>query len=233
MTTHARVVIVGGGILGCSLAYHLIREGWSDCVLLEKGELTSGSTWHAAGQVTHSTSSYGLGRMAGYAIELYKRIEAQTGQSVTFHECGSLRIAYSEDELDWLRYTVSIGAALGHPMEILDPAAIRELHPFYNLEGVRAALWTPEDGHVDPAGGAFALAAGARQGGATIVRRNRVTGIRREANGEWRVATERGDYVCEHVVNAAGTYARQVGQWTGLDLPITCMTHHYLVTENC
>ena len=138
MAIHARVVIVGGGILGCSLAYHLAREGWSDCVLIEKGELTSGSTWHAAGQVTHSTSSYGLGRMAGYAIELYKQIESETGQSVTFHDCGSLRIAYSEDELDWLRHTTSVGAALGHPMEILDPAAIRDLHPFYNLDGVRA-----------------------------------------------------------------------------------------------
>ena len=231
MTTHARVVIVGGGILGCSLAYHLTREGWSDCVLLEKGELTSGSTWHAAGQVTFSTSSYGLGRMAGDAIALYGRIEAETGQSVTFHDCGSLRIAYSEGELDWLRYTTSVGAALGHPMEILDPAAIRKRHPFYNLEGVRAALWTPGDGHVDPAGATFALAAGARQGGARIVRRNRVTDIRPEKTGEWRVVTEQGDYVCEHVVNAGGTYARQIGQWSGLDLPITCMTHHYLVTE--
>ena len=231
MTTHARVVIVGGGILGCSLAYHLTREGWSDCVLLEKGELTSGSTWHAAGQVTHSTSSYGLGRMAGYAIDLYRRIEAETGQSVTFHDCGSLRIAYSDDELDWLRYTTSIGAALGHPMEIVGPDTIRELHPFYNLDGVKAALWTPEDGHVDPAGAAFALAAGARQGGAKVVRRNRVTGIRPEPNGEWRVITERGDYVCEHVVNAGGAYARRIGQWNGLELPITCMTHHYLVTE--
>ena len=231
MTTHARVVIVGGGILGCSLAYHLVREGWSDCVLVEKGELTSGSTWHAAGQVTHSTSSYGLGRMAGYAIDLYRRIEAETGQSVTFHDCGSLRIAYSDDELDWLRYTTSIGAALGHPMEIVGPHAIRELHPFYHLDGVKAALWTPEDGHVDPAGATFALAAGARRGGATIVRHNRVTGIRREPNGEWRVVTEQGDYVCEHVVNAGGAYARQIGQWTGLDLPITCMTHHYLVTD--
>ena len=231
MTTHARVVIVGGGILGCSLAYHLAREGWSDCVLLEKGELTSGSTWHAAGQVTHSTSSYGLGRMAGYAIDLYRRIEAETGQSVTFHDCGSLRVAYSEDELDWLRYTTSIGAALGHPMEILDPSAVRKLHPFYNLDGVKAALWTPEDGHVDPAGAAFALAAGARQGGARIVRHNRATEIRREKGGEWRVVTEQGDFVCEHVVNAGGTYARQIGQWSGLELPITCMTHHYLVTE--
>ena len=231
MATHTRVVIVGGGILGCSLAYHLAKEGWSDCVLLEKAELTSGSTWHAAGQVTHSTSSYGLGRMAGYAIDLYKRIEAETRQAVTFHDCGSLRLAYNDDEYDWLRYTVSIGAALGHPMEIIGPDEIRQRHPFYNLDGVKAALWTPEDGHVDPAGATFALAAGARQGGVRIVRHNRVTDIRAQHNGEWRVVTEQGDYVCEHVVNAGGTYARQIGQWSGLDLPITCMTHHYFVTD--
>jgi dimethylglycine dehydrogenase len=231
VTSQARVVIVGGGIMGCSLAYHLAREGWSDCVVLEKAELTSGSTWHAAGQVTHSTSSYALGRMAGYAIDLYRRIEAETGQSVTFHDCGSLRLAYSDDEIDWLRYTLSVGRALGHPMEIVGRDEIAERHPFYNLEGVKAALWTPEDGHVDPAGATFALAAGARQAGAKIARNNRVTGIELEANGEWRVRTEQGDYVCEHVVNAGGTYARQIGEWTSLDLPVTCMTHHYLVTD--
>ena len=231
MTTHTRVVIVGGGIVGCSVAYHLSKEGWSDCVLLEKAELTSGSTCHAAGQVTHSTSSYGLGRMAGYAIDLYKRIEAETGQSVTFHDCGSLRLAYNDDELDWLRYTVSVGAALRHPMEIIGPDEIRQRHPFYNLDGVKAALWTPQDGHVDPAGATFALAAGARQAGVTITRHNRVTDIQPRPDGGWRVVTEQGDYVCEHVVNAAGTYARQVGRWTGLELPITCMTHHYFVTD--
>ncbi|MDX1513005.1 MAG: FAD-dependent oxidoreductase, partial [Gammaproteobacteria bacterium] len=138
--------------MGVSLLYHLARAGWPDCVLLEKAELTSGSTWHAAGQVTHSTSSYALGRMAGYAIELYKRIEAETGQSVTFHDCGSLRLAYTNDELDWLRFTLSVGKALNHPMELIGPGEIRRLHPFYNLDGVKAALWTPEDGHVDPAG---------------------------------------------------------------------------------
>ena len=231
VTRHARAVIVGGGILGCSLAYHLAREGWSDCVLLEKAELTSGSTWHAAGQVTHSTSSLTLGRMAGYAIDLYKRIEPETGQALTFHDCGSLRLAYTDDEVDWLRFTMSVGAALEHPMELLGPDGIRERHPFYNLDGVKAALWTPEDGHVDPAGATFALAAEARRAGAIIVRHNRVTGIGREPGGEWRVSTEQGDYLCEHVVNAGGTYARQIGRWSGLRLPIICMTHHYLVTE--
>jgi len=231
LTYHARVVIVGGGILGCSLAYHLAREGWTDVVLLEKAELCSGSTWHAAGQVTHSTSSPTLGRMVGYAIKLYRRLEDETGQSVAFHDCGSLRLSYTDDEVDWLRYTMSVGAALGHPMELLGPGDIRAHHPFYNLDGVKAALWTPADGHVDPAGATMALAAGARRAGVRIVRRNRVTGIAAQANGEWRVDSERGVYGCEHVVNAGGTYARQIGHWTGLDLPVTCMTHHYLVTE--
>ncbi|MEO1193571.1 MAG: FAD-dependent oxidoreductase [Pseudomonadota bacterium] len=227
----AKVVIVGGGIMGASLLYHLAKEGWSDCVLIEKAELTSGSTWHAAGQITHSVSSYSIGRMVGYGIDLYKRIEEETGQSVTFHDCGSFRLAYTDDELDWLRYTLSVGATLGHPMELVDPAFIASKHPFYSLDGVKAALWTPEDGHVDPAGATFALAKGARQMGAQVIRHNRVTGISREASGEWLVETEQGPWRAEIVVNAGGTYARQIGQWMGLDLPITCMTHHYLVTD--
>ena len=112
---------------------------------------------------------------------------------MTFHDCGSLRLAYTDDELDWLRYTPSIGRALEHPMDIIGPDAIRERHPFYDLDGVKAALWTPEDGHVDPAGATFALAAGARQAGARIVRGNRITGIARAPGGEWRVSTEQGD----------------------------------------
>ena len=109
MQSQARVVIVGGGIMGTSLLYHLAQEGWSDCVLIEKAELTSGSTWHAAGQISHSVSHYGLAKMNGYAIDLYNRIEAETDQSVSFHDCGSLRLAYTQDELDWFHYTVSVG----------------------------------------------------------------------------------------------------------------------------
>lgn len=229
---HARVVIVGGGIMGCGLAYHLAHEGWSDIVLLEKAELTSGSTWHAAGQITHSTSSFSLGKCVGYNIELYSKVlEDETGQSVTWHGCGSLRLAYTEDELDWLKHTLSVGRALDFPMELVKPARIHELHPFYNLDGVIAALYTPGDGHVDPAGVTIALAQGARQLGAKIVRRCRVIGIKLEPNSEWRVVTEKGEIVCDHVVNAAGTYARQVGDWVGLDIPTTSMTHHYLITE--
>ncbi len=231
MAQQARVVIIGGGIMGTSLLYHLAHEGWRDCVLFEKGELTSGSTWHAAGQITHSTSNFTLGKLSGYAIDLYRNIEAETGQSVTFHDCGSLRLAYTEDEVDWLRQTISVGAALGHPMELLGLDEIAKKHPFYNLDGVKAALWTPEDGHVDPAGATFALARGARNLGATILRHHRVIDTERTPNGEWLVRTEQGDWRAEIVVNAGGTYARQIGLWVGLNLPITCMTHHYFVTE--
>ena len=231
MQSHAKVVIVGGGIMGTSLAYHLAKEGWSDCVLIEKAELTSGSTWHAAGQISHSVSHFGLAKMNGYGIDLYNSIEQETEQSVTFHGCGSLRLAYTDDELDWLNYTMSVGLGVGFNMDIIGPDEIAKLHPYYNLDGVKAALHTPDDGHVDPAGAAFALAKGARMNGATVIRHNRVTGIEALPSGEWKVITEQGEITCEHVVNAGGTYARQIGQWVGLDLPITNMTHHYVITD--
>ena len=230
--SHARVVIVGGGVMGCGVAYHLAHEGWSDIVLLEKAELTSGSTWHAAGQITHSTSSYGLGKCVDYNIGLYAgALEKETGQSVTWHGCGSFRLAYDPDEMDWLRQTLSVGRALGFNIELVTPDFIRTLHPFYNLDGVAGALYTPDDGHVDPSGVTQALAAGARRLGAKIIRHCRATDIRKLPSGEWKVFTGRGDIVCEHVVNAGGTYARQMGEWSGLQLPMTSMTHHYLVTD--
>jgi dimethylglycine dehydrogenase len=228
----ARVVIIGGGVMGCGLAYHLAHEGWTDIVLLEKAELTSGSTWHAAGQITHSTSSFGLGKCVGYNIGLYSgALERETGQSVTWHGCGSLRLAYTEDEMDWLRHTLSVATALGFKIELVGPDRMRELHPFYNLDGVLGALHTPDDGHVDPSGVTQALAIGARQLGAKIIRRCRATDIKQQPNGEWKVSTELGDIICEHIVNAGGTYARQMGEWSGLQLPMTSMTHHYFVTE--
>ena len=230
--SHARVVIVGGGVMGCGLAYHLAHEGWSDVVLLEKAELTSGSTWHAAGQITHSTSSYSLGKCVDYNINLYSgALEAETGHSVTWHGCGSLRLAYTEDEMDWLRHTLSVGRSLGFNIEMVDVAKVRELHPYYNLDGVLGALHTPDDGHVDPSGVTQAMATGARQLGAKIIRRCQATNITCLPSGEWLVETPYGSITCEHVVNAGGTYARQMGEWSGLQLPMTSMTHHYLVTD--
>ena len=228
----ARVVIVGGGIMGCGLAYHLAHEGWRDIVLLEKAELTSGSTWHAAGQITHSTSSFGLGKCVDYNIGLYAgALEAETGQSVTWHGCGSFRLAYTQDELDWLKQTLSVGRALGFHIELVGPDRVRELHPFYNLDGVIGALHTPDDGHADPSGITQALAIGARKLGAKIIRQCRATNITQLPSGEWLVESEKGSITCEHVVNAGGTYARQIGEWSNLIVPCTSMTHHYLVTD--
>ena len=231
--THARVVIVGGGIMGVGLAYHLGHEGWgNDTVLLEKAELASGSTWHAAGQITHSTSSFGLGRCVDYNIGLYSGgLEAETGQPVTWHGCGSLRMAYTEDEMDWLLHTLSVGRSLGFNVELVGLDRIAQLHPFYNLDGVLGALHTPDDGHADPTNVTWAMAAGARQNGVKIIRRCRATNITHAPNGEWVVETEKGAISCEHAVNAGGTYARQMGEWSGLQLPMTSMTHHYFVTD--
>lgn len=231
--SHARVVIVGGGVMGVGLAYHLGHEGWgAETVLLEKAELTSGSTWHAAGQITHSTSSFSLGKCVDYNIGLYSGgLEAETGQPVTWHGCGSFRLAYTQDEMDWLRHTLSVGRSLGFNIELVGPDRIAELHPFYNLDGVLGALHTPDDGHVDPTNVTMAMAAGARAKGVQIIRRCRATNITQQPSGEWLVETDQGSILCEHVVNAGGTYARQMGEWSGLQLPMTSMTHHYFVTE--
>ena len=232
LPAHARVVIIGGGVMGVGLAYHLGHEGWGeDTVLLEKAELTSGSTWHAAGQITHSTSSFSLGKCVDYNIGLYSGgLEFETGQAVTWHGCGSFRLAYTEDEMDWLKHTLSVGRSLGFNIELVGTDRIAELHPFYNLDGVLGALHTPDDGHVDPTNVTMAMAAGARAKGVKIVRRCQATNVTKDGH-EWVVETNQGTIRCEHVVNAGGTYARQMGEWSGLQLPMTSMTHHYFVTE--
>ena len=232
LPSHARVVIIGGGVMGVGLAYHLAHEGWgAETVLLEKAELTSGSTWHAAGQITHSTSSFSLGKCVDYNIGLYSGgLESETGQAVTWHGCGSFRLAYTEDEMDWLKHTLSVGRSLGFNIELVGTDRIAELHPFYNLDGVLGALHTPDDGHVDPTNVTMAMAAGARAKGARIVRRCQATNVFKEGH-EWVVETNLGTIRCEHVVNSGGTYARQMGEWSGLQLPMTSMTHHYFVTE--
>ena len=231
MQSQARVVIIGGGIMGASLLYHLCKEGWNDCLLIEKAELTSGSTWHAAGQITHGLAHWGLGKINKYGVEFYRGLEQETGQSVSWHGCGSLRVAYHDDEVDFIRHILSVGRGMQVPMEIISPNEIRALHPFFNLEGVKAGLHTPDDGHVDPAGATFGMIKGARDMGAKVERYNRVTNVVKLTNGNWRVETEKGDVDCEIVVNAAGAYARQVAAWSGYNLPMANTTHHYFVTD--
>ena len=227
----ARVVIVGGGICGASALYHLAHEGWTDTVLIEKAELTSGSTWHAAGQVTHSVSSYALADFRRYACELYASLEDESGVSASWHRSGSLRVAYHAEEVDWLKAQLGPAEYVGNAMEWIDPARIAELHPFYATDGMLGAVHTPDDGHADPAGAANALVRAARDLGAAVSRRNRVLAIRRRRDGSFDVDTEKGTVHAEHVVNAAGCYAHRVARMVGLDVPIANVLHTYLLTE--
>ena len=231
MKSQARVVIVGGGIMGASLLYHLAELGWTDTLLIEKDELTSGSTWHAAGQCPNITGSYNLAKMHAYSNQLYPKLEAITGQYVSWHASGGIRLATTEREVAWFRYIEGYAKAIGFNMEIIGPDEIRRLNPFLTTEGVIAGAHTTDDGHADPAGLCNALAIGARNMGANIVRKTRVVGIDPLPGGAWRVRTDQGDVTAEIVVNAAGCYARQVGQMVGLDTPITNMEHHYIVTD--
>ena len=230
--SHAKLVIIGGGILGVSLLYHLTKEGWKDIVLIEKGELTSGSTWHAAGQCPHMVGSYNLAKIHQHSTNLYKELEKETGQSTGFHECGSLRLAYKKEDIDWFHYIKGIMDNIGSPAEIISPNEIKKVHPFIRLDGIIAAFHTPEDGHTDPTSTTNAMAKGARNGGAKIYRKNRVTNIKQLPSGEWKIFTENGDILCEHVVNAAGSFCPEVGSMVGLkEVPSINMIHHYLVTE--
>ncbi len=231
MQDRARVVIIGGGVHGAGLLYHLTLEGWTDVVLIEKAELTSGSTWHAAGQITRSVADYTTAAFHHYAIELYEEIEARTGQAVSLHQPGGLRIAYTEEELDALKTQLGVGRYIGYPIELISGAEAAEFNPFYDFTDALGVIWTEGEGHVDPSGVTMAFAAGARAAGAVISRRNRVIEVNLRADGEWDVVTEQGTITCEHVVDAAGCYADQVALLSGFRVPQANILHHYLVTE--
>ena len=232
IVSHAKVGIIGGGIMGVSLLYHLAKEGWKDLVLIEKGELTSGSTWHAAGQCPQMTGSYNLAKVHLHSTNLYKKLEKETGQPTGWHGCGSLRLAYKQEDLDWFYYVKGILDNVGAPAEIISTNEIKKIHPFIKLDGIIGAFHTPEDGHTDPTSTTNAMAKGARNAGAKIYRNNRVTDIKHRSSGEWELITEKGNIICEHVVNAAGSYCPEVGAMVGLkNIPSINMIHHYLVTD--
>jgi dimethylglycine dehydrogenase len=232
MKQHARVVIIGGGVLGAGLLYFLTKEGWNDIVLVEKGELTSGSTWHAAGLIPHFIGGLSMAKLHREGPALYKTLEAETGQATGWHGCGAIRLALTDAEVDWFHYVKGILDTVGSECHLISPDEIRKLHPLLVVDDVKMGFFTPNDGHTDPASATNAMAAGARMGGAEIYRHTQVTGTRLLDSGEWEVVTDKGNIVCEHLVNAAGSFAKQVGEWVGLDLPIVNMEHHYLVTDN-
>lgn len=218
--------------MGTALLYHLAKEGWTDSVLLDKGELTSGSTWHAAGLIPHFIGSLNMAKVHLYTSQLYRSLEAEVGQPTGWHGCGSIRLATNQKEVDWFHYVQGVLQCVGAECHLIGPSEISELHPLLNTEGVLLGAYTPGDGHTDPASSTMAMAAGARQGGAEIYVRNRVTDINQRPNGEWEVVTEQGSLVAEHVVNAGGGFAPQIGAMVGLKVPIVNMVHQYLVTED-
>jgi dimethylglycine dehydrogenase len=231
MKTHARVVVVGGGVMGVGLLYHLALGGWRDVVLVEKGELTSGSTWHAAGQCPLFNGSLNMTKVHQYGTQLYPKLGELTGHQVTWHGCGGLRLATTDEEVLWLKHVYGISKLAGYEGHIIGPAEIANYHPYLDTFGVKAAFLTLTDGHVAPADITLAMAAGARQLGAEIYRRTRVTDIKLLPSGEWQVITEGGNIICEHVVNSAGSYCDVVAAWTGHSAPISNLLHHYVITE--
>ena len=182
--------------MGVSLLYHLTKEGWTDIVLIEKSELTSGSTWHAAGQCPHMLSSLNLAKIHLHSTDLYKALEKETGQPTGFHETGSLRLAYKKEDLEWFKHTKGMLDIVGAPSEIISTSEINNYHPFIKLDGIIGAFYTPEDGYTDPTSTTNAMAKGARDAGAKIYRNNRVTDVKQLASGEWKVITEKGEIVC-------------------------------------
>ena len=232
MRSTARVVIVGGGAMGCSLLYHLSKLGWTDTVLIEKNELTAGSTWHAAGLCTHFAHNLTIMHMRAYSVKLYSEIlERETGQPVSFHQTGALRMTRSQDRMDEFRHVQGIGKFAGFDFNILTPQELKDIYPLTTTDNIIGSIHEPLDGHVDPSQATRAMAAGARANGASIERHREVTGISKTTGNEWLVQTTSGEIRAEHIVNAAGTWAFEVGRMLGLDLPVVPILHQYVVTD--
>lgn len=232
MTIHARVAIIGGGIYGCGLAHQLVEKGWHDVVVVEKNELTAGSTWHAAGFCTHYSFNLTHVFMRKFSTELYRRLELEGIEPTGYHRCAGLRVTSDPDRIDEFRHGASVGRQLGIDFEIIGPREIEEICPLMNTTGVAGALFEPIDGYVDPAQATHAMARLARAGGAKILRHNPVLSIERTSSGEWRLTTPSEVIVAEQIVIAAGFWANEIGRMIGLDLPIVPMLHQYLVTED-
>ena len=231
MKTQARVVVIGGGVVGVSTLYHLAKKGWSDVVLLERKELTSGSTWHAAGLLPLFNMSYSVGQIHKYSVNLYKTLEAETGQNVGFSICSNIRLARTKDRWDEFMYYAGVASTIGIDVRVLTPEQLKEIWPLCETDGIIGAIQHVDDGYIQPADLTQAFAKGARARGAEIYRNTAVTGIELQPDGEWLVRTDKGDITCEHVVSATGNFARRTGRMVGLDVPVIPVEHQYIVTE--
>lgn len=232
MKNRTDVLVIGGGIAGVSTLYHLTKMGWTDVMLTEKLELTSGSTWHAAGNLPHFSNSYNVMKLQQYSIDLYSRLQAETGLPVDHHQTGAVRLAHTQDRMDEFMRVAAMSELAGLRLEIIDNDRLKELYPFLDTTGLVGGLWDPDDGHIDPTSVTNAMAAGARQAGATIVRSNPVEKIEQQENGRWLVTTEKGVIDAGIIVNAAGFRANEVAAMVGHQLPMTSMEHQFVVTDN-
>jgi len=232
MKSEARVVVIGGGVVGVSALYHLAKKGWGDdVVLLEKAELTSGSTWHAAGLLPLFNMSYSVGQIHKYSVQMYQELEEETGQPVGFSQVGNLRLAMNQDRMDEYYQYAATARTIGVDVQFLTPAEIKKLWPLCNIDGLVGGIFHPDDGYIQPADLTQAMAKGARGRGAKIYRNTPVLDIERSASGDWLVKTPNGDIRCEHIISATGNYARQTGAMVGLDIPVIPVEHQYIVTE--
>ena len=231
MKSHARVVVIGGGVVGVSTLYHLAKKGWSDVALIERKELTSGSTWHAAGLLPLFNMSYSVGQIHKYSVAFYQQLQEETGMNVGFRKVSNIRLATTRDRMDEYRQYAGVASTIGIDVDFLTPEDVVKYWPLCNPEGLIGAIRHPEDGYIQPADLTQALARGARDHGAEIYRNTTVTAISRTASGEWKVTTDQGEITCEHIVSATGNFARKTGQMVGLGIPVIPVEHQYIVTE--
>ena len=231
MNSHARAVVIGGGVVGVSMLYHLARKGWTDSVLIERKELTSGSTWHAAGLLPLFNMSYSVGQVHKYSVNFYQELQQETGMDVGFRNVSNIRLASHPDRWDEYMQYAGVAETIGVEVNRLTPDQVKEAWPLCNTEGLIGAIQHPADGYIQPADLTQAMAKGARDRGATIYRNTTVQSIRRTESGEWEITTDKGVITCEHVVSCTGNFARKTGAMVGLDVPVIPVEHQYIVTE--
>ncbi len=232
MKSHTQVVIIGGGVVGCSVLYHLTKLGWKDVVLVERSELTSGSTWHAAGGFHTLNSDPNVARLQAYTIDLYEEVDKLSDHSCGVHLTGGVMLAGTKERMDYLKDTHAKGRYMGMKTELISAEEAAELFPLMDPKQFVGALYDPDKGHLDPSGTTHALAAAAKVNGAEISLRNPVTELKQRPDGGWDVTTEQGVIHAEHVVNAGGLWAREVGRMVGIELPVLAMEHMYLLTDD-
>lgn len=231
LPSHAKVVIIGGGVVGCSILFHLAKFGWKDVVLLERDELTSGSSWHAAGQIHTISSDPNISRLQSYTIDLYKEIEELSGHSVGLHITGGFYAASTKEWYDYLKRERSKARYMGLNQEFISPKELAERHPLIDPKHYHAALWDDQDGDLDPSGATYAFAKAAKVHGAQYHTHCGVTDISQRPDGTWDLTTSKGKINAEQIVNCGGLWAREVGHMSGIHLPVQPMEHHYLITE--